>query len=350
MNKQIDNVIPIDSNHKKYEVCSLWLAKMDRTLTSDEELRFKEWLKEDKSHQPMLFKMAALWDKMSELKRLSKLFPEPSELERSSKGNRITHWPMNLAASVLLVLFVGIVSMGDSFKSLTNSNRLVYSITYETQIGENRIIYLPDNTKISLNTDSQVSVEYYEDYRVLKLKRGELHVQVAHDKSRPLSVLANNKVIQAVGTAFNVQKNHFDIELIVTEGKVIIGQFDPLQPFEEDVLNISSDAIAVTKGEYISLGLVKNKPQKIDSRTLSDNLSWQKGNLVFNGETLEEALKEVSRYTSVKFIIRGDDLKNIKIAGRFKTGDIDGLIRALSGNFNIKTERVGDESIVLSQN
>jgi transmembrane sensor len=72
--------------------------------------------------------------------------------------------------------------------------------------------------------------------------------------------------------------------------------------------------------------------------------------LVFSGETLDEALIEISRYTTTKFELNGDELTNIKVAGYFKANDIDGLVTSLSTNFNIQFEKMNNNSIRLSLN
>lgn len=341
----MSNIYPINSDKQKYQECSVWLAKIDRELTLQEEKQFEAWLAADEKHQQILFKMAKLWDKMSQLKRLAKLFPVEEQ-----KVHSMLRWQTSIAASVVLAISVGLWVIGSGMNLFSDNNQMVYSFSHNTSVGESRTVYLPDNTKLTLNTNSQLDVRYFDSYRLLELKKGEVHVEVAHDKDRPLSVIAGNKIIQAVGTAFNVQRNILNVELIVTDGTVIIGKINPLQPIVQDILKIPEGAMKVSKGEMASLGRTENKLEKIDSRTLSTSLSWQQGNLIFNGETLEEALIEVSRYTLVKFIIDNDALKTIKIAGRFKTGDVSGLIKALSSNFNIHINRKTENLVVLSQN
>jgi transmembrane sensor len=70
--------------------------------------------------------------------------------------------------------------------------------------------------------------------------------------------------------------------------------------------------------------------------------------LVFTGEPLDEALAEVSRYTTTTFEIDDDALTKIKVAGYFKANDIDGLLKSLSSNFNIQFEKINNTSIRLS--
>ena len=327
-----------------FDQASIWIAKMDRSLTELEQAEFKAWLSESEQHQKLIIEMASMWDKMDSLDRLADLFPTSDKTDSKFKSApKTAQWPLAFAASLVLALFI-VFFTDITLSSLWQEEQQF--VRYETAVGESSTIYLPDNSKVLLNTDSVLLVRYTDDYRLLDLQRGELHVEVAHDKSRPLSVVANHKVIQAAGTAFSVQVKASEVELIVTEGKVIIGQLNEKQEVNETALVIPSSSLAVSEGEIASLA-VANSVSVIDNKAIKKSLSWRQGNLVFNGETLAEAMEEVSRYTSVTFEIADEDLKKIKIAGRFKTGDVKGLISVLKHNFNIKTDRVNKGLVVL---
>ncbi len=77
-------------------------------------------------------------------------------------------------------------------------------------------------------------------------------------------------------------------------------------------------------------------------------MSWRQGNLIFRGESLEDAVAEIGRYTTVEFVILDDDLRKVRIAGLFKAGDVDGLLATLRENFNISYQHTGDGKIVLT--
>ena len=339
------NVYSLNNDEEvMFDQASVWIARMDRSLTASEQVEFKLWLANNSQHQKLIIEMASMWDKMDSLERLADLFPLADKAEVKTNTLR---WPLALAASLLLAVvttFFTDISLHSVWQTEPQFAR------YETAVGESSTIYLPDSSKVLLNTNSVLLVQYTDDYRLLDLQRGELHVEVAHDKARPLSVVANKKVIQAVGTAFSVQVNPSEIELIVTEGKVIIGKLSKAQRMNETVLAIPSNALAVSKGEIARLATSHtgiDSVSVIDKKLIKQNLSWRQGNLVFNGETLAEAMKEVSRYTAVTFEIADEDLKKIRIAGRFKTGDVKGLIAVLNHNFNIETDRINKELVIL---
>ncbi len=106
------------------------------------------------------------------------------------------------------------------------------------------------------------------------------------------------------------------------------------------------------KGEQIDLDLTGSaveKVIKVDPVEVAAKLSWRTGNLIFRGESLAEAMAEISRYTNMKFELSDDEaLKNVQVAGMFKTGDVTGLLEVLSNNFNIRYERVSNDKIILN--
>ena len=87
------------------------------------------------------------------------------------------------------------------------------------------------------------------------------------------------------------------------------------------------------------------EPEAVNTLSLDQvqrNLSWQQGMLVFQGESLEDALIEMSRYTDSEFEIMDDSLKSLRVAGYFKVGDSEGLLHALQNNFDIEHQTVNN--------
>ena len=94
--------------------------------------------------------------------------------------------------------------------------------------------------------------------------------------------------------------------------------------------------------------LTKGKSRKFHPKRSRLKLSWRHGDLVFRGESLEDAVAEIGRYTTVEFVILDDDLKKVRIAGMFKAGDVDGLLATLRENFDVSYERTGDGKVLLT--
>lgn len=347
----MSNVYELPSQEEIYDQASLWIARLDRSLSKLEEQKLKSWLGQDNRHQEVLFEMASLWDSMDVLSRLSSLFPVPT---RSSRPLH-TRFYFAAAASFLVMVLVGVFGVLKFAPSIAPQWILALHVNqnidgvYDTGVGEHSRVNLPDGSTIVLNTNSRIQVKYSDDSRLFYLDHGEVHIDVAHDKSRPLSVIAGGKVVQAVGTAFNVQifENQI-IELIVTEGKVLVAEYSSEVSFDDTKQErLPSSSLAVSKGEIIVLGNKEEKIKKIDASEIEANLSWRDGNLVFRGETLKEALAEISRYTDVQFEIEDEKVGQIRIAGMFKAGDVKGLLVTLEKNFHIDHQRLGSNKVTL---
>lgn len=319
------------------DAASDWLAKLDRGLSPAEERGLKAWLSQHPENRQALLRLASLWDKMDSLSLLTEMLPPARQPSR-----RKFLYPA-LAASIAMLVIVGWLVQRSQDVMSTPANRVVAS-AYETAIGERSTVRLPDQSVLTLNTNSVVKVTYNDTQRLLVLERGELNIEVAHDPRRPLSVIAGKKVVRAVGTAFNVQIiDSGQVELIVTEGTVTVADDSGATP----IRTIGTAPRTVTKGERVLLGADRETISKVSDSALSAELSWRQGNLIFRGETLAVAIAEVSRYTPVKFEIADERLKELRIGGLFKAGDVDGLLATLKENFNIDSERLDAERVLL---
>lgn len=344
----MSNIHELPSNERQYDEASLWIERLDEGLTEAETSELQAWMAASPENQAVLLKMARLWDKMDTLSRLSTLFPEELGVVRRRR------WPRYAAAAALmLAVAVAWVGVSDTPTALVDEV-LVQTrgeSVYETAIGEHATVALADGTELVLNTDSRIRVRYGARYRLLVLEAGEVHVQVAEDPNRPLSVIAAGNIVQAVGTAFNVEiTNDRHIELVVTEGQVRVG-LQAATAVSDSMTRpvvLPDTAPIVAAGEEVFLGQAEPEVTPVSEEEIEVRLSWRTGNLIFSGESLEETVAEVERYTSVEFTIVDEELKQIRVSGVFRVGDIDGMLAALRENLDIDHERVGDDRVLLT--
>ena len=344
----MSNIYELPSNERQYDDASLWIERLDEGLTDEETAELQAWMATNPDNQAVLFKMARLWDKMDTLSRLSTLFPEELGVVRRRR------WPRVAAAAVVLLgLAVAWLGFSEDPAGLVDE-MLVQArgeSTHETAIGEHATVALTDGTELVLNTNSRVRVRYGARYRLLVLEAGEVHVQVAEDPERPLSVIAGGNIVQAVGTAFNVEiTDDQRIELVVTDGKVRVG----VQAVVANNDRVARPAVLpdtaplVEAGQEVMLGQAAPEVVSVTEDEIEVKLSWRNGNLIFRGESLEETVAEVERYTAVEFVIVDEELKRIRVSGLFRAGDVDGMLAVLRENFDIAAERVDDQRVLLT--
>lgn len=345
------NIYELPTQNQRYDEASAWVAKLDDHLTDAEKKELQDWMAADSENKAVLLEMTRLWDKMTVLSRLSDLFPEP--IADTAHSPR---FPLALAASVAAALVAALwilsaVKPAEEIQQAPQTVAAESESVYETAVGEQSTVVLPDGTQVVLNTSSRIEVEYGDDYRLLRLERGEVHIKVAEDKLRPLSVIAGKNIVQAVGTAFSVEiTSEHQIELVVTEGKVLVGVRQPPRDRTRETrpVILDSSSVIVAAGEELILGDPREEIVEVSPEEIEIKLSWREGNLIFRGESLEDAMTEIGRYTTVQFVILDDDLKRVRIAGLFKAGDVDGLLATLRENFDISYQRTEDGKILLT--
>ncbi|MBA6354141.1 FecR family protein [Colwellia sp. BRX9-1] len=333
---------------------SLWVSKIDRGLSNKDKLDFQLWVNQSDFHRKTLFSLAALWDDLSVLNELSALFTLEKPIQK--KHNVITKYAV--AAGITFILLFA----GNFFVNITPfiddniEKRFVEVRTLQTEIGQQTRFSLSDGSRIKLNTNSLVEVSYSKNNRLLTLIKGEANFDVAKDKSRPFTVTVGEKSFTALGTIFNVKrKSNENMELVVTEGQVLMTKSNqPLNKIAKMLSTLPKEKLPgflITSGEIATIeNNIQTSNKKTSFEQIQRELAWQQGMLVFNGKPLDEALAEISRYTTTTFEIKDVELNKIKVAGYFKANDIDGLLKSLSSNFNIQFEKVNENSIHLSLN
>jgi transmembrane sensor len=339
------------------EQAALWLARLDKGLGSEERAELRAWLEEDPSHRNVFLELASLWDELDVLAELSDLFPLEQPVS-AVPPRALRRWVFaGSAATVLAVAaFVGYELRLTVEEPVADQRNPVE--TFETTVGGHATQQLSDGSVITLNTDTEVGVAFVEQSRDVYLRRGEAHFAVAH-AAQPFRVHVGNQTLEAVGTAFNVHlRPDGDVELTVTEGsvRVTMGTRADLpvgaRPSAQAPLAPAVDA-TVVEGELAILdesavsGGAQPQIVRLEPADMDAKIAWQRGMLIFRGEPLLQMLGEITRYTTTEFVLASDELNDVRVGGYFRAGDVDGLLLALHENFQIESERLGANRIVL---
>lgn len=338
----MSNVSQFYSKEDIQDQACLWISRIDRGLNSQEKQDLAVWCQLSNAHHNTLLEMASFWDELSVVKELSGIFP----LEKTNTSVKFTS--LASMAKAACFAFVSLLSLNtlldESFIPNVPSYhewQLTQTKHFHTDIGEQRRVTLPDGSEVSLNTNSKIELVFNPKQRHIRLLQGEAQFDVAKDMERPFTVEAGTKSFTALGTIFNVQKNDSQsLELVVTEGKVLIAkadeELDAIKAAFNPASNTLLSGVIVTAGKKADI--ISQHLASIHSMSEEDvqrDLAWQNGMLIFDGEPLEYALADISRYTKSEFDIVDEHIADVKVAGFFKAGDIEGLLASLEANFNI---------------
>ena len=401
------NIIDFPDRGKVEQEAVDWLIKLDGDdKPSEQDLQaLKRWMALSPAHIEELDKLNAFWGDLSVLTELNIPLVKPAVLaaaknkrqteaaNEASKAASFTRSPWAVAASVLgLAILIQLVVWSGG-KPLDSTNGY-----YATAIGKQTSVLLADGSTLHLNTNSQVSVDYAEGYRNIRLLQGEVHFDVAKNKAQPFRVYAGQGRVQAVGTAFTVYLRAKDIEVLVTEGKVELATHkaqlathkaqlathktqqatelqssNQLEAQPDKISDIEADNSA-SPGYYLTIPVEKlgllaegqqativvaqnnemgskhntHKVELMDAETLARRDAWRKGLVLFAGDSLEEVVAEISRYTTLSIEIVDPALKEIRIGGQFRLGDVNGMFKVLETNFGLSVTMLDSEHVQIS--
>lgn len=342
--------------------------KTGQHLPEKQALDLHQWMSQSELHRQTFLKILGGWDAMAMLEDLADILPLEG-LQKKRHFDTSLRWASNV--------FIPTSKLGFFFSSLATSAlamllwlvfiQLPTSVQYSTEVGEQASISLDDGSTVLLNTDSLIEVDLAGKRRVINLLRGEANFQVAKDIERPFVVYAGDGMVWAVGTSFNVDYRGDYVDVLVSEGtvKVFSGvthrNEEPLLLIDTSTNSVASGRsnsedgggdyyreVLLDAGESAQYSQSRVLKERIEPEVLDNELAWQTGVLVFQGETLQQALIEISRYTDRQLVIIDPTIGNASVGGRFKTDDIDDLVNSLALGLDIKTEMGEGDSILFS--
>ena len=343
--KTDSQVVPLRASETIKQEAADWLAKIDGGSLSERDRRaLREWLAADPGHVKALTQFAAIWSEMDGLLNdFSRLGEKKVNLWIFLRHNPWLSVPLAGICAGLLFCLVLVFAILEP---------PIEQELYLTRVGDMQLRQLSDGSTAHLNTDSTIEIEYSSSRRIVRLLRGEAMFDVAHDSERPFIVYAGGNAVKAIGTQFVIRLKSENIVVTVTEGRVQlvkrrVARMEPLPvntpPAEQEIVLVSGEAVEVRDD------LEQTIPVQVEREELARRLSWIQGQLVFDGERLEQVVAEIGRYIPVKIVIVEPELRDIRISGRFKIGDTDALLEAIEVSMHIHVSRVGDQLIYLSR-
>ena len=214
-------------------------------------------------------------------------------------------------------------------------------MTLEANAGIRTHFDLPDGTIVYLNSGSSLSypVPYDPKERKVSLS-GEAYFKVAPNEGQPfiVSTFEDRYKVRVLGTEFNVQAYEADHAISTTlvngsvnlevknkSGKTI---YRRLSPSEKAVYDLDKGEILVKKINTIH------------------ETAWMDGKLVFKDTPLPEAIKKMSYYYNVDFVIQDEEIKSYCLTGildnRLLSQTLDYLKISSSIDYQIDEKRMDD--------
>lgn len=213
---------------------------------------------------------------------------------------------------------------------------------YRSAVGEVSHVTLADGSTLSLNTDTELTVEFTAQRRLVNLSRGEVFFDVAKDLQRPFVIDTGERRIEVLGTQFNVRKRQDEqvLKIAVLEGKVAVHQ-------AENEAAVDTPQQPLLAGDIASYSSTSAVVQQNQQRQVSSAQTWRQGIMRFDNENLENVVKEFNRYRTHKITIHDDHAKQLRISGVFHLANGEHILTALESTLPIQVQR-SDQRIVIT--
>ncbi len=348
-------VVEFTDKNRILEQAASWILKLESGdgLSYQDKTELREWLDQSPAHREHFERLARTWGGANILTELA----VPLHHAQHQSPLQLGLKSMAVAASLLLAVgFLGFFTIDRSPPAQQNG-------VIATEVGNQKTINLKDGSILKLNTNSKVRIDYSDMYRDIYLISGEAYFDVVTDTDRAFRVYAGGGRIRAIGTAFGVYLKDKIVDVTVSEGRVGVASVLSSLDYKDQ------QALPDKKNSVTSLGMLRagevgsivsqvdassqpiktlQKLKQVTNNDVAKRVSWTEGVLIFAGESLEDVVTEISRYTNVSIEFATPEIKDIRIGGNFPVGETDTMFSSLETNFGLHVTRLDRDRVVIS--
>ncbi len=290
-----------------------WVAKLHGSRrTSSLEAALNSWLAADPLHARAFEVATEAWELGGALSTAA----VPRTFDAHRRAPHFAFLRPALAAAVLMILGISaILYLRDSAVS--------------TATGEQRTLTLEDGTRVTLNTNTRLAIQYTPKQRHIQLESGEAFFDVAKNPQRPFVVDAGRESVMALGTSFVVRRDEREVDVTLVEGKVSVTA----------VTSSDSATARLRETKVLSPGQrlrVTGISPSVDQPNIEAVTAWRRGEVVLDHTSLADAIREMNRYSTVKLVAMMPATDHIQVSGIFRAGDSARFAKAVADTHRLE--------------
>lgn len=280
-----------------------WAVRQsDGPLDEGAQRAFDAWYAADIRHQGAYLRAVAINRALNGATVQESLRPKRERLAAEWAG---ASWQRSGSRRAFLA--AGCAAAGAAFLALPRLFGGADRTVLTTARGEFRKVPLADKSVADINSGSLLEVRMTARARQVALKQGEVWLEVAKDKTRPFIVEAGGVRVRAVGTAFGVRRYANGAEVLVTEGTVEVWRDGSAR---RRLVHAGERTVVSSRATDIA---VARQPVEVQRK-----LAWREGKLIFDNQTLSEAVADFNRYSQKKIVIADPALGRRKLVGQYQ--------------------------------
>ena len=313
MNRLSDiDALDIEASDSIDAQAASWFARNRNSAARAERKAFAAWQAEP-AHARAYAEFEQLWDDLAQLQQLNKPVPLP---QRKPSLLRPA-----LAVAAALVCAVLATNIG--------APRALFHSQIAGHAKGMRTLALPDGSTLYVNANTHLRVDFSVHQRILHLDKGQVFIEVAADKERPLYVQAGEANVRVVGTGFDVRRSQQQLVVSVAHGQVA---------FEPDA---KSPVALLGAQQRATYSYAKGTVQQ-QTLTTEEVADWRSGHLSFRNRELASLIDELSLYRPQAPLQVNKAVAQLKVSGNLDVNDPDALLSALPALLPVKTVASAD--------
>lgn len=258
-----------------------WLSVLHDQPDSGDQATFSRWLLADPAHAEAYAQAQVVWE-LSEVAATTLADEESLAMQRylsamhKSRRGRLRHWAGGLAVAACLLLMVGVFAGWQPARWVDD-----LGADYVSAPGQVRTVVLADQSRVTLDADSAIAVNFSGGERHVQLRRGVAFFHVTHT-GEPFVVDADGGEARVLGTEFEVRLQPGGAQVTVLSGRVGVkaGKNAAQQILTAD------QQIAYDAG-------VTDTVHHVDSQA---RLGWRSGWLSYSRAPLADVVADLKRY------------------------------------------------------
>lgn len=297
-------------------VTDLHGPKRDESLES----RVRRWIAANPRHAAAFELATAAWERSGQ--PAGAISPQ-IDWERAPRRTRL---PLYAAAgTVCTILLVALYFLKDT--------------SLRTAPGEQRTVALSDGTEVTLSANTRLTIHYDKSTRFVALEGGEALFKVMHHEPRPFVVGIDAHKVIAIGTTFDVRREFgaaaaFTVTLV--EGRVAVERNEA-----PNTLPTASGSGVTVLDAGERLHRAEGSADRLDRPSLERVTAWQKGELIFDDVSLQEAVIEFNRYGATQIALATSVSGEYRVGGVFRIGDPSSFALAMTNSYPLRMSRRG---------
>jgi transmembrane sensor len=292
--------------------------------TLEEEKQILDWLDLSSENKKIFVEERNIFDSIV-LNNEEQISVKEESSFMAKKNRKAILW----AKELLKVAAVAAVIIGVCFYYVSQQKNILLSSmnTLSVPAGQRIDFTLPDGTKVSMNSMSELQYPtMFDDTRRVKLK-GEAYFEVSHNEKSPFIVETKDYGVEVLGTTFNINADEGSFTTSLIEGKVKVFN-----------LNNRQESFMLKPNEEVALRSGKLMVQPINN---FDVFRWKDGLFCFRNTSLDKLFPQIEKYYDVEIInLAGNKLISKELSGKIRISEgIEHALRVLLKGTNLTYEK-----------